>query len=144
MTHLDLCNTSYGKKKGRESNRQFDSQPQKVGNRPNFHACRCHATHHWKALDERYNFASNLVLIGGLSAKLWPRKVAGVLTLTILRLPFGSPGTKSYLDVAFVKRCRIYYMGKGGGFPPVWAVVSLVSPKSPVACYSTKGAQTQY
>jgi hypothetical protein len=34
MTHLNSCNTSYGKKKGWESNWHFDSQPQKVGNRP--------------------------------------------------------------------------------------------------------------
>jgi hypothetical protein len=31
-------------------------------------------------------------------------------------------------------------MGEGGGFPRVRAVVSLVSPKSPVAYPSTKGA----
>jgi hypothetical protein len=31
-------------------------------------------------------------------------------------------------------------MGEGGGFPRVRAVVSLVSPKSPVARPSTKGA----
>jgi hypothetical protein len=30
-------------------------------------------------------------------------------------------------------------MGEGGGFLQVWAVVSLVSPKLPVACLSTKG-----
>jgi hypothetical protein len=30
-------------------------------------------------------------------------------------------------------------MGEGGGFPGVQAVVSLVSPKSPVARPSTKG-----
>jgi hypothetical protein len=34
MSHLDICSPSYGQKKGRESNWQFDSQPQKVGNRP--------------------------------------------------------------------------------------------------------------
>ncbi len=34
MSHLDICSTSYGQKKGRESNWQFDSRPQKVGNRP--------------------------------------------------------------------------------------------------------------
>jgi len=39
MSHLDICNTSYGKKKGRESNWQFDSQPLKVGNRPDLGAC---------------------------------------------------------------------------------------------------------
>jgi hypothetical protein len=30
-------------------------------------------------------------------------------------------------------------MGEGGGFPRVWAVLSQVSPKLPVACPSTKG-----
>jgi len=31
-------------------------------------------------------------------------------------LPFGNPETKSHLDVGLVKRCRVYYMGEGGGF----------------------------
>jgi hypothetical protein len=30
----NICNPSYGQKKGRESNWQFDSRPLKVGNRP--------------------------------------------------------------------------------------------------------------
>jgi hypothetical protein len=34
MGHLDICSTSYVRKKGRESNWQFDSRPLKVGNRP--------------------------------------------------------------------------------------------------------------
>jgi len=38
------------------------------------------------------------------------------------------------------QRDREYYMGEGGGFPRVRAVVNLVSPKLPVACLSTKGA----
>jgi hypothetical protein len=32
MSHLDICSASYGKKKGRESNWQFDSRPLKVEN----------------------------------------------------------------------------------------------------------------
>jgi len=32
--HLDICSSSYGQKKGRESNCQFNSQPLKVENRP--------------------------------------------------------------------------------------------------------------
>jgi hypothetical protein len=32
--HLDICSPSYGQKKGRESNWQFDSRSLKVGNRP--------------------------------------------------------------------------------------------------------------
>ncbi len=34
MSHLDIYSPSYGQKKGRESNWQFDSRPLKVGNRP--------------------------------------------------------------------------------------------------------------
>jgi hypothetical protein len=34
MSHLDICSPSYGQKKGRESNWQFDSRPLKVRNRP--------------------------------------------------------------------------------------------------------------
>jgi hypothetical protein len=32
--HLDICNPSYGQKKGQKSNWQFDSRPLKVRNRP--------------------------------------------------------------------------------------------------------------
>jgi hypothetical protein len=32
--HLNICSPSYGQKRGRESNCQFDSRPLKVGNRP--------------------------------------------------------------------------------------------------------------
>jgi hypothetical protein len=38
----------------------------------------------------------------------------------------GVPGKKSHLDVASAERRREYYMGEGGGFPRVLAVVSLV------------------
>jgi len=56
IAHLDIWNTSYGQKKGRESNCQFDSQPLKVGNQPDFRVCRWHATYCWKALNKGYNF----------------------------------------------------------------------------------------
>jgi hypothetical protein len=51
-THFDIWNTSYGQKKGRESNWQFDSRPLKVKNRPDFIMCRWRATYRWKVLDE--------------------------------------------------------------------------------------------
>ncbi len=38
-----------------------------------------------------------------------------------------------------MERRKEYYMGEGGGFPRVRAVVSLVSPELPVTCLSTKG-----
>jgi hypothetical protein len=66
--------------------------------------------------------------------------VAGVQTGTVLGLLLGSPGIKIHLDVGAMERRGEYYMGEGGGFPQVRAVVSLVSPESPVACLSTKGA----
>ncbi len=40
MSHLDICSPSYGQKKGRELNWQFDSRPLKVGNRPKSDVCR--------------------------------------------------------------------------------------------------------
>ncbi len=140
MSHLDICSTSHGKKKGRESNWQFDSRPPKVGNQPDPDVCRCSVTHRWKALNEGYNFAFDLIAIRGLHKKLCTLKVARVLIVGILGLPLGSPRTKGHLDVAPVESRKIYYMGEGGGFPRVQAVVSLVSPESPVACPSTKGA----
>jgi hypothetical protein len=139
MNHLDICSTSYGRKKGRESNWQFDSRPLKVGNQPDPGACRWSATHCWKALKESYKFAWDLILIGGPKKKLWMPKVPRVQTRTVSGLPLGSPGTKSHLDVAPVEWCRVYYMGEGGGFPRVRAVVSQVSSKLLVACPNTKG-----
>ncbi len=54
-------------------------------------------------------------------------------------LLFGSPETKNHSDVGAMERCREYYTREGGGFPGVRAVVSLVNPKLPMACPSTKG-----
>jgi hypothetical protein len=83
MSHLDICSTSYGQKKGRESNWQFDSRPLKVGNRPDPGAHRQSATHRWKALKESYKFSLDLIPIGGLSKELWAAKVSGVQTGTV-------------------------------------------------------------
>jgi hypothetical protein len=66
------------KRKGRESNWQFDSRPLKVGNRPDPGVCRWSATHRWKALDEGYNFGLDLIAIRGLHRKLCTLKVVGV------------------------------------------------------------------
>ncbi len=142
ITHLDICNTSYGQKKGRESNWQFDSRPRKVRNQPDLLACRRRATRRWKARNKGYNFVSDLIAIRGLHKKLWSHKVVGVPTMAILGLPFGSPETKSHLDVSIVERHNVYYIEEGGGFPRVWASVSLVNPWSPVVRPNTKGALT--
>jgi hypothetical protein len=74
----DICSPSYGQKKGRESNWQFDSRPLKVRNRclPDIRSER--ATWRWKDLDECYNFGSDLVAIQVCSRELWRFKVSGV------------------------------------------------------------------
>jgi hypothetical protein len=65
--------------------------------------------------------------------------VAGIQTGIVSGLPFGNPGIKSLLDVGATERRKEYYMGEGGGFPRVQAVVSLVSPELPVACPNIEG-----
>jgi hypothetical protein len=130
MSHLDICSPSYGQKKGRESNWQFDSRPLKVRNRPLPDICRRSATWSWKNLEESYNFGSDLTPIGGWSWEIWAPKVSGVQLGTVSGLLFGSLEKKSHLDVASVESCRVYYMGEGGGFPRVRAVVNQMCPSA--------------
>ncbi len=68
--HLDICSPSYGQKKGRESNWQFDSRPLKVGNQPLPDILFESATWHWKDLNKGYNFGLDLVVIGFCSREL--------------------------------------------------------------------------
>jgi hypothetical protein len=138
MTLLNISNTSYGQKKGQESNWQFDSQPLKVTNCPDFLTCRWRATYCRKALNKGYNFSSDLISIKGLHAKLWAPKVARVLVVGISGLPLGNPGTKWHLGTSPVAKHKIYYKGEGGGFPQVCAVVSFMSLCLPVAHPYTK------
>jgi len=117
IAHLDICSPSYGQKKGRESNYQFDSRPLKVRNRRLPDVAWRSVTWHWKAMDESYNFGLELVSIQVWGEELWPSKVPGLQPGTISGLQLRSPGKKSHLDVASAESCRIYYMGEGGGFP---------------------------
>jgi 5-methylcytosine-specific restriction endonuclease McrA len=126
IAHLNTWNTSYAQKEGQKSNWQFNSRPLKIGNQPDLLGYRWRATYHWNDFDEGYNFALDLISIGGLLTKLWRPKVAGVSSLAISGLPLGSPKTKSHLDVAPVGSHIVYYKGEGGGFPQVRAMVNLV------------------
>jgi hypothetical protein len=121
--HLDIWSTSYDIKKGRESNWQFDSRPLKIRNRPNPCACRWNATHRWKSFEERYNFALDLIPIGGLSKELWSFKVLGVQTGTVSGLLLRSPKTKSHLDVGSWRGTEYTIWGKvvaSPKFGPWW------------------------
>ncbi len=53
-------------------------------------------------------------------------KVPGVEPGTVSGLLLGSPGKMCHSDVAPAGSCREYYMGEGGGFPRVRAVVNQV------------------
>jgi hypothetical protein len=119
------------KRRGRESKCQFDSRPEKVRNRLDLLGCRQRATYRWKALNESYNFSLDRTSIRGLLAKLWGSKVPGVPTSGISGLPRRSPGKEKPFGCGPMERCRVYYKGEGGGFPQVWAVVSLVCPCCP-------------
>ncbi len=96
----------------------------------------------WKALDEGYNFASDLISIEGLHVKLWAPKITGVPILAISGLPLGSPRTKYHLDVGLVEKHIVYYKGEGGGFPQVQVVVSFVNSSLPVVRPNTKSVST--
>jgi hypothetical protein len=131
IAHLNIYNTSYGQKKGQESNWQFDSRPLKVRNRPDFLACKQCATYRWKVLNKGYNFVSNFIVIEGWHRKLCAFKVTEVLVVGISGLPLGSPETKSHLDVTPVESYRVCYKGEGGDFPQVRAMVSFVYSSCP-------------
>ncbi len=70
MSNLYICNPSYGQKKGRESNWQFDSRPQKVRNRLDPDVQWGTATWRWKALQESYKIGLDFVPIEGQGEKL--------------------------------------------------------------------------
>jgi hypothetical protein len=119
--HLDICNPSYGQKKGRESNLQFDSRPLKVGNRSLLDLRIESATWRWKDLDKGYNFGSDLVGIELCSRELWALKVPG-LQPGQFRDNFGTPTWESREKEPFgCSPCgalqRILYGGRWW-FPP--------------------------
>ncbi len=123
IMNLNIWNTSYGQKKGRKSNWQFDSQPLKVRNQPNFLACRWLATYYWKAFNEGYNFALDLIAIKGLHAKLCCPKVTGVPIVGILGLPLRSRGQKAIWMWPLWRGIKYIIRGKVVGSPksrPWW------------------------
>jgi len=58
---------------------------------------------------------------------------------TLSGLHFRSPNKMCHSDVASATSRREYYMGEGGGFPRVRAMVSLVCVQVPVASPNTQG-----
>jgi hypothetical protein len=102
----NICSPSYGQKKGRESNWQFDSRPLKVENRPVPDVRSGSATWRWKALFEGYNFGLDLVPIWGWGEELWSPKVPG-LQPGQFRDNFGTPFRESREKVTFGCHSRV-------------------------------------
>jgi hypothetical protein len=93
--HLDICSPSYGQKKGRKSNWQFDSRPLKVGNRPLPDTRFESSTRRWKDLDEGYNFGSDFVAIRFCNRELWAPKVSGLQSGQFRDSNLGVPGKRA-------------------------------------------------
>jgi hypothetical protein len=127
--HLDICSPSYGQKKGRESNWQFDSRPLKVWNRPLPDLRIESAIHSWKDLAEGYKFGSDLVAIRLCSGELWAPKVPGLHPGQFRDSNPGVPGVPGKSDIwAWVLRSVTEYTigSKVVVYPRVRAVVCLV------------------
>jgi hypothetical protein len=101
MNHLDVCSTSYGKKKGRGVKLVvwFLTTKSRESTRP--HVWRWSAIHRWKALNESYNFSLNLIPIRGMSKELWTHKV-----LSPNWDSFGTPSWESRDKKPFRCGCR--------------------------------------
>jgi hypothetical protein len=78
MTFLEFETQVMAKRKAGSQIDNLTPDHKKIRNRLDLYACRWNAIHRWKALNMRYNFASDLIPIEGMSEKLWPRKVGGV------------------------------------------------------------------
>jgi len=91
---------------------------------------RWRATYRWKAFDKGYNFASDFISIGGLCAKLWGPKVAGVAILVILRFPFGSPSFGNFGEMGVLGQNVIWMWASWRGTKYIIRGKVVVSPKS--------------
>jgi hypothetical protein len=130
--HLNICSPSYGQKKGRESNWQFDSRPLKVGNRPLPDLWIESATRRWKDLDEGYKFGSDLVAIRLRSLGVMSPQSPGTPPGTVSgQLRDSNPGVPEKSDIRAWEPRRVieYTIGsKVVAYSRVRAVVTQVSP----------------
>jgi hypothetical protein len=126
----DICSPSYGQKKGRESNWQFDSRPLKVENRCLPDVRFESAIRRWKDLDESYNFGLDLVAIQLCSRELWRFKVLGVPPRQFRDSISGVPGICAIWMPPPWRAAENTIGSKVVAYSQVWAVVSLVCPSA--------------
>jgi hypothetical protein len=139
IDHLDICNPSYGQKKGRESNWQFDSRPLKVGNRPFFDLRIESAIRRWKDLNEGYKFGLDLVAIRFRSQELWAPKVTptGIISGQFRDFNLGVPG-KNVIRVQVRRSGTENTIGRMVVAPPESGSWCVLWSKVPVACPNTQ------
>jgi hypothetical protein len=126
----DSCSLSYGQKKGRESNWQFDSRPLKVGNRPLLDVRFGIATWCWKDFDKGYNFGLDLVAIQLCSRELWRFKVPIVAPGQIWDSISGVPGICAIWMPPPWRVAENTIGSKVMAYSQVRAVVSFVCPSA--------------
>jgi hypothetical protein len=141
MTHLDISYTIHGKKKGQESNWQFDSTI-KCWESTRLSCVQVACDTPLESSRQELQLCFRPHLDRRSKREVIAPQSCGTSNLDNFGTPFESPGTKSHFDVTLTERCRVYYMGEGGGFLRVRAMVSLVNLKLSVAYPSTKGAPT--
>jgi len=103
-------------------------------------ACHIPLENSWKGL--QFCFTPHLNL--RFEKKLWTSKVAKSQFREFRDSQVWSIGTKWHLGARPMARNREYYKGKGGGFPQVYIVVSLVSLCLPMVHSCTKSAPTTH
>jgi hypothetical protein len=125
------------KRKGRESNWQFDSRRLLESTRP-----RCVQVE-WGTPLKSSRWELQLCFRHRSDPRSKQRVIVlqsyGSRNLSSFRTPPWDSCDKKPFDVGAVWRHKEYYMGEGGGFPWVWAMVSLMNAELPAACFSTKG-----
>ncbi len=122
MIHLNTYNISYGQKKGRESKCQFDSWPLKVRNHPELGVCKWCVTYIEKILTRVTTLLQTSpqleVCMRSYGLPKWRESQFW---------EFWDSRKNWHLGVAHVANHREYYKGENGGFPQVWAVMSLMN-----------------
>jgi len=136
--HLDICRPSYGHKKGRESNCQFDSRPQKSGI-DLFPTSELRVRYVIGKISTR---ATSLVQTSSRSnlpvgSYELPKSRDNFETISGLQL--GSPGNLCHLDVAPTGHRRVYYREYGGGILPSPGRGESCGPKCPWLVPTPKG-----
>jgi len=116
--HLDICHPSYGQKKGRESNWQFDSRSLKVGNQP-LPKSELRVKYVVGKISTRATSLVQTSLQSDLAVGSYELPKSRDSTRddfgTISGLHFGSPRNLCHLDEAPTGHRRVYYREYGGG-----------------------------